>query len=223
MIEILAAKPFSKPPANFETKVLCHFDGVAGGRTIVDEMGNTCTLTGSAKTTIQPVAAKFGATGLQSSGGLQVGGLVIQGNEIMPTDGSDYCIEFFTRNVGGAAGSSYSLFSYGPLSLTRHPASGSFTVSDSANSSAKLVYVANTTYAHMTMAKFDDQFHFFVNGVLQHSSPQTNNMALSSMYFFYDTFANANYPSTAYLDELRVTLGSPYSGAFTVPTAPFTP
>lgn len=219
MLELLSGAN-RKPAVNADTKLLCHFNGANGARATTDEKGNTCTFNLASNLALRTAAAKFGTAGLASVGAVQQGGLIISGNQIIPTDNSDWTIEFWLQLGGGTAGGLYSILNYDTL-FVRQGSGPTIGVGDTKNTFGTTTSVIVNTYNHVALVKHEGKIYFYVGGKLIASATHTTLLAQSTINLFYTAYNSPNYSSSAYMDELRISHGARYLAPFTPPVAAF--
>lgn len=217
----------SNGPSN---SLLMHFDGANGSTTFTDSSPNGFSVTASGNAVISTAQSQFGGASAYLD---DTSTLTVPYSTAIDLQTGDWTVEFWYWSANAATATSNlisvnsNVWLGGQLQIQAYPAQGhGFRMLTNANGSWVNTNIIGSftedQWYHIAAVRSGSDFYFFVNGVLalnyQYSGDLT---AISGPLVIGNELSNA-FPTTGYIDELRIIKGvAAYTAPFTPPTGPF--
>ncbi len=208
----LMAKTVSNP----DTTLLMHFDGIDGSTNLVNELGDTnLSIVGPAR--ISTLNSKFGPSCLRRTGG-DTTSVNIIGDAIIPSDNSDFTVEFWYV-MGPGTAIDVDVLRYGALRIYLYnPATRVIAIG---NGIFTYYYtLPSAVWTHIAVVRFGGSILIFFDGILRVTDTSQKLYPKSNLVLL-GRGAYAAYPVVDYMDELRISKRAIYTANFTPPTEPF--
>lgn len=216
------------------TKILLHMDGSNGGTTFTDVNagGSAHTWTPSSATT-STAAAQFGPSSMLGA----VGYISTPAHADFNIGTQDFAVDFrFNNNGLGAPGSPLcgqydSVGNIGSMSfiISRQATTGVILATvTNAGASAQIFFTGTTSFAgtstwnHIAITKSGTSFRLFINGVQEDTTKTLASVNASTRPFTIGRTGDAGPGFSAFIDEFRLSVGTPrWTANFTPPTAQY--
>jgi hypothetical protein len=206
---------------DLNAKALLHFDGANNSTTFTDAAGHTFSPTGAAK--ISTTQSKFGGSALSITNTTDA--LTSAASTDFNVGTGDYTHEGWIYLTQLA--SSQSLFSFGTSSNYTQAYYGGSTGTVYVYNNGSVIITGSTvlaanTWYHVAVSRASGTTRLFVNGVLNGTAADTNNLTAAggNQVIVGNSFAG-NAALASYFDEYRFSNIARYTAAFTPPAAAF--
>lgn len=205
---------------------LLHANGGNGSTTITDDKGHTCSAAGAA--TISTAQSKFGGSSFGNNAAI-TDYIQINSDSAIQFGSGDFTVEFWLWATGLGVANQQGLISNrdgvgttdafvvyitnaDKIGMTDE--TGTFSIAGSAVLTA-------STWTHIAVARSGTTLKVFINGAVDTTTTVSNNFSATTNYQIGNG-NSANFWNRGFMDEVMLIKGTArYTGAFTVPNAPY--